>query len=75
MICLRVNRVMFSAWILSAPVWRITSSRADSMTALPSATAVRIRCGTADLVNRPDAASTSSLPKASIAASTADFGS
>ncbi|PQM46459.1 hypothetical protein C1Y40_03372 [Mycobacterium talmoniae] len=70
-----MNRVIVLAWIWSAPVWRLTSSRAAAMTALASGTASRTRAGTAVLVSRRDAASTVSLPNASIAAVTAALAS
>ena len=71
MIWLRVNRVMVAVVIWSAPVWRLTSSRAAAMTEPASLTASRTRLGIATLVSRRDAASTASLPNTVIAAATA----
>ncbi len=71
----RVNRVMVSVRIWSAPVWCCTCSRAAAMTALASGTESRMRAGTAVLVSRRDAVSTVSVPNASIAAATAAAGS
>ena len=52
---LRVNRVIVSVWILSAPVCFFTSSRAADISALGSLTELRIRFGIADLVSRREA--------------------
>jgi hypothetical protein len=66
-----VNLVMVSDLIWSAPVCRFTSSRAADMMAPASATDLRIRAGTADLVSRREARRTVSFPSTSTAAPTA----
>ena len=66
-----MKRVIVAVLIWSAPVWNFTSSRSLAIAELASHTESRTRLGTAALVSRRDAASTTSLPNTVIAAATA----